>query len=237
MKKLAKLKMVKKSSKPLLSLRDVSKIYKMGHVEIKALDNVSLSIQKGEFVAIQGPSGSGKSTLMHLMGCLDTPTKGKIIFDGENVSQLNEGSLAKIRNQKVGFVFQTFNLLPRTTALANVELPLLYTQLNSPSRERDVAKKVLNAVGLGERALHFPSQLSGGEQQRVAIARALVNRPSIILADEPTGNLDSKTGKEILAIFQRLNKEGNTIVIVTHELAIAGHAQKIIKLKDGKIIE
>lgn len=237
MKNLAKLKMAKKSSKPLLFLRGVSKIYKMGQVEIKALDNVSLSIQKGEFVAIQGPSGSGKSTLMHIIGCLDTPTKGKVIFEGGDVSQLKEGSLAKIRNQKVGFVFQTFNLLPRTTALANVELPLLYSQLDSRSRERDLAKKVLNAVGLGERALHFPSQLSGGEQQRVAIARALVNRPLIILADEPTGNLDSKTGKEILAILQQLNKEGNTIVIVTHDLAIASHAKRIIKLKDGKIIE
>ena len=227
--------MDKGSSKTLLSLKNVSKIYQMGEVEIKALDNVSLKIKKGEFVAIQGPSGSGKSTLMHIMGCLDTPTKGKVIFEGEDISKLSEAELAKIRNQKVGFVFQTFNLLPRTSALANVELPLIYTPLDSPSKERDLAKKILNAVGLGERALHFPSQLSGGEQQRVAIARALVNRPSIILADEPTGNIDSKTGKEIMTIFQRLNKKGNTIVVITHDLLIARHAQRIIKIKDGRI--
>lgn len=227
--------MAKGSSKTLLSLKNVSKIYQMGEVEIKALDNVSLKIKKGEFVAIQGPSGSGKSTLMHIMGCLDTPTKGKVIFEGEDISKLSEAELAKIRNQKVGFVFQTFNLLPRTSALANVELPLIYTPLDSQSKERDLAKKILNAVGLGERTLHFPSQLSGGEQQRVAIARALVNHPSIILADEPTGNIDSKTGKEIMTIFQRLNKKGNTIVVITHDLLIARHAQRIIKIKDGRI--
>lgn len=236
MKNLAKSKMVKGSSKTLLSLQNVSKIYQMDEVQVKALDNVSLTIEKGEFVAIQGPSGSGKSTLMHIMGCLDVPTKGRVIFEGSDVSKLSEAELAKIRNQKVGFVFQTFNLLPRTSALANVELPLIYAHLDNSSKERDLAKKVLNAVGLGERALHLSSQLSGGEQQRVAIARALVNNPSIIFADEPTGNLDSKTGKEIMEIFLRLNQEGNTIVVVTHELHVAGYAKRIIKLKDGRII-
>jgi putative ABC transport system ATP-binding protein len=219
----------------LLQLKNVSKIYKMDGLQVKALDNVSLSIQKGDFLAIQGPSGSGKSTLMHLMGCLDTPTKGEVIFDGEDISELNEAELAKIRNQKVGFVFQTFNLLPRTSALANVELPLIYTSLNNRTQERTRATKILKMVGLKKRTDHFPSQLSGGEQQRVAIARALVNKPAIIFADEPTGNLDSKSGKEIMAIFQRLNQAGNTIVIVTHDSQIAHYAKKIIRIKDGRI--
>jgi len=219
----------------LLKLKNVSKIYQMDSIQVKALDNISLEIKKGEFVSIMGSSGSGKSTLMHIMGCLDIPTAGKVIFEGEDVSRLNEAELAKIRNQKIGFVFQGFNLLPRTSALANVELPLIYTHLDNQKKEKKKAAEILKMVGLEKRKNHFPSQLSGGEQQRVAIARALVNNPLIILADEPTGNLDSKTGKEIMEIFQELNKEGNTIIIVTHEAQIARCAQRIIKLKDGKI--
>ncbi|MBL7159660.1 ABC transporter ATP-binding protein [Candidatus Microgenomates bacterium] len=219
----------------LVKLTSVSKIYQMGGLEVKALDNVSLEIKKGEFVAIQGPSGSGKSTLMHLIGCLDTPTKGKIVFEDEDISQLNETQLAKIRNKKVGFVFQTFNLLPRTSALDNVTLPLTYTGLNNLRQEKEVAKQFLQMVGLSKRINHYRSQLSGGEQQRVAIARALVNHPSIIFADEPTGNLDSKSGKEVMTIFQKLNQEGNTIVVVTHNPKIAEYAKRIIKIEDGKI--
>ena len=220
----------------LLKLKNVSKIYQMDSIQFKALDNISLEIKKGEFVSIMGSSGSGKSTLMHIMGCLDIPTAGKVIFEGEDVSRLNEAELAKIRNQKIGFVFQGFNLLPRTSALANVELPLIYTHLDNQKKEKKKAAEILKMVGLEKRKNHFPSQLSGGEQQRVAIARALVNNPLIILADEPTGNLDSKTGKEIMEIFQELNKKGNTIIIVTHEARIARCAQRIIKLKDGKIV-
>ena len=220
----------------LLKLKNVSKIYQMDSIQVKALDNISLEIKKGEFVSIMGSSGSGKSTLMHIMGCLDIPTAGKVIFEGEDVSRLNETELAKIRNQKIGFIFQSFNLLSRTSALANVELPLIYTHLDNQKKEKKKAAEILKMVGLEKRKNHFPSQLSGGEQQRVAIARALVNNPLIILADEPTGNLDSKTGKEIMEIFQELNKKGNTIIIVTHEAQIARCAQRIIKLKDGKIV-
>ena len=229
--------MVKKSTEPLLKLLQVSKIYQMNGLQVKAIENISLMIKKGEFVSIMGASGSGKSTLMHIMGCLDTPTKGKVIFEGEDISQLSETELAQIRNQKVGFIFQAFNLLPRTTALANVELPLIYTRLDNPRKEKERAKNVLKSVGLTDRIFHFPSQLSGGEQQRVAIARALANRPSIIFADEPTGNLDSKTGREIMAIFQRLNKKGHTIIVVTHEPEISQYAQRTIKLRDGKIVK
>ncbi len=220
---------------PILELQNVGKAYQIDSQKLEVLKGINLKIKKGEFIAIMGPSGSGKSTLMNIIGCLDTPTSGKVIFENRDVSQLSEGDLAQIRNQKVGFVFQTFNLIPRTTALANVELPLIYKGL--PERERKtLAKKVLEQFGLGERMSHFPSQLSGGEQQRVAIARALVTQPLIILADEPTGNLDSKTGEEIIKIFQDLNKAGNTVILVTHDKNIASHAKKIIKLYDGEIV-
>lgn len=221
----------------LLKLINVSKVYQMGETEIRALDNVSLSIKKGEFIAIQGPSGSGKSTLMHIIGCLDTPTTGKVILEGKDVSKLNEAELAKIRNKKIGFVFQTFNLLRRTSVLNNVCLPLIYTALNNPRQEMNKAKKLLKLVGLGQRAHHLPSQISGGEQQRVAIARALVNHPSLVLADEPTGNLDSKTGEEIMKLLVKLNKKDHTIVVVTHDPQVAKFSQRIIKIKDGRIVQ
>ena len=220
----------------LLQLKNVKKIYQRGEVQVKALDNVSLEIKKGEFVAIQGPSGSGKSTLMHIMGCLDTPTSGTVVFDNKDISRLSETELAKIRNKQIGFVFQTFNLLPRTSALNNVILPLIYTHLDNPGEEKILAKKILTTLGLEERLNHFPSQLSGGEQQRVAIARALVNRPSIVLADEPTGNIDSQAGKEIMEILKKLNQEGDTIVVVTHDPEISKYAKRVIKIKDGKIV-
>ena len=218
----------------LVSLSHVSKIYKRGGVEVKALDDVSLEIEKGEFVAIQGPSGSGKSTLMHIMGCLDTPTSGRVVLEGKDVSKLSEAELAKIRNQKVGFVFQNFNLLPRTSSLENVTLPLTYRNFDYKEALKK-AKAALEKVGLSHRMEHFSNQLSGGEQQRVAIARALVGNPSIILADEPTGNLDSHAGREIMETFKKLNEEGNTIIIVTHETSIARYAKRIIRLKDGRI--
>lgn len=208
----------------------------MDGVKIKALDNVSLKIKRGEFVAIQGPSGSGKSTLMHIMGCLDTPTSGQIFLEEKDVSKLSEAELAKIRNQKIGFVFQAFNLLPRTRTLDNVTLPLIYTKLDSLEKGKQQAFSLLKMVGLEERVNHFRSQLSGGEQQRVAIARALVNKPIIIFADEPTGNLDSKSGKEIMKIFLKLNRKGITIVVVTHDEEVAKYAKRIIKIKDGKIL-
>jgi len=219
----------------LLQLINVSKIYRPNTQPIQALKKVNLKIKKGEFVAIMGPSGSGKSTLMHIAGCLDVPTSGKLIFERTDVSKLDESALAKIRNKKVGFVFQTFNLLPRTTALENVMLPLLYAE-HSYKQMKTIALKVLKAVGLSERVYHFPNQLSGGEQQRVAIARALVTNPTIIFADEPTGNLDTKSGEEIMKILEKLNKEGNTIVVVTHESHIAKFAKRIIKIRDGAII-
>ncbi len=228
--------MAKKSNKPLLQLVNVSKIYQMDGVSVKAVDNVSLEIKKGEFVSLMGPSGSGKSTLMHLMGCLDLATQGKIILEGQDISKMSEVELAQIRNQKIGFVFQTFNLLPRTAALTNVELPLIYTRIDNRQEERRRAKKLLTKLGLAARFNHFPSQLSGGEQQRVAIARALINQPAIIFADEPTGNLDSKSGREVMKIFQNLHREGHTLVLVTHEKALADFAERIVKIKDGKII-
>jgi putative ABC transport system ATP-binding protein len=219
----------------ILELQNVDKAYQIDSQTLPVLKGINLKIEKGEFIAIMGPSGSGKSTLMNIIGCLDTASSGKVIFEKRNVSQLSETELAQIRNQKVGFVFQTFNLIPRTTALANVELPLIYKGI--PDKERKaLAKKVLEQFGLAQRMFHFPNQLSGGEQQRVAIARALVTQPLIILADEPTGNVDSKTGAEIIKIFQDLNKAGNTVILVTHDKDIAEHAKKIIKLHDGQII-
>jgi len=220
---------------PLLKLVNVTKTYLPDDHPVHALKNASLEIKKGEAVAIMGPSGSGKSTLMHIAGCLDVPTSGQVYLEGKNISKLSEEELAKIRSQKIGFVFQTFNLIPKTTALDNVALPLIYTG-TSLKKRKELAKQMLKEVDLEERADHFPNQLSGGEQQRVAIARALINQPLIIFADEPTGNLDSKSGKEIMAILNQLNKEGKTIIIVTHELAIAKSAKRMIKIIDGEIV-
>jgi len=224
---------VKKNS--LLRLEKVSKIYQMGRVPVRAVDNLSLSIYPKEFISIVGASGSGKSTLMHLMGCLDIPTAGKIFLEEKDISKFSEQKLARIRNKKIGFVFQSFNLLPRNSALDNVSLPLFYAGVKANER-RQKAEKALKEVGLKERLNHFPNQLSGGEQQRVAIARALVNQPLIILADEPTGNLDSKASREIMEIFTKLHQKGHTIVVVTHEKAIARLTRRTIKIQDGKII-
>ncbi|HKT49295.1 MAG TPA: ABC transporter ATP-binding protein [Candidatus Angelobacter sp.] len=219
---------------PVIAAEDVHKYYNLGETKVHALRGVDLKIEPGEFVAIMGSSGSGKSTFMNMLGCLDKPSSGKYLLEGTDVSQLDKKALAAIRNKKLGFVFQGFNLLSRTTALENVELPTLYAKMEKEQRlER--AKEVLTLVGLGERLDHFPSQLSGGQQQRVAIARALVNRPSILLADEPTGNLDSRTSVEIMQIFQALNDQGLTIVLVTHEPDIAEFAKRIVVFRDGKI--
>ncbi len=218
----------------LIETQDLWKTYQMGSEEIHALRGVSLKIERGEYVAIMGPSGSGKSTLMNLIGCLDTPTKGSYLLNDKQVSQMNDDELARIRNQEIGFVFQTFNLLPRATALHNVELPLVYAGV--PSRERLTrAEQALGRVELRDRMTHRPNQLSGGQRQRVAVARALVNNPSILLADEPTGNLDSKTGNEIMALFSRLHQAGNTIVLVTHEPDIAAYAHRVVHIRDGQI--
>jgi putative ABC transport system ATP-binding protein len=218
----------------LLKLINVSKTYQMDSIAVHAVKKASLEVKKGDFIALMGSSGSGKSTLMHIAGCLDTPTKGKVYLEGKDVSQFSEAQLAQIRNKKIGFVFQSFNLIPRTTALDNVALPLFYAGLPAVKRA-SLANKALTKVGLADRVDHFPNQLSGGEQQRVAIARALVNKPAIILADEPTGNLDTKTGDEIMNIFTELNKTGNTLVIVTHEKYIANFAKKIVTIKDGEV--
>jgi putative ABC transport system ATP-binding protein len=218
----------------LIETRDLWKTYVMGSEEIHALRGVSIAIEKGEYVAIMGPSGSGKSTLMNLIGCLDTPSKGTYLLNNKEVSTMNDDELARIRNEEIGFVFQTFNLLPRATALHNVELPLIYAGM--PSRERqEQARSALSRVELSDRMMHRPNELSGGQRQRVAIARALVNNPSILLADEPTGNLDSKTGIEIMALFDRLHTGGNTIVLVTHEADIAAHAHRVIHIRDGQV--
>jgi putative ABC transport system ATP-binding protein len=219
----------------VIEIDGITKVYHMGTVEVHALRGVSMRIAPGEMLAIMGPSGSGKSTLMNILGCLDQPTSGTYLLDGEDVSTLDDDALALIRNQKVGFVFQNFNLLPRTSALENVELPLIYAGL--PPRERHRrAKAMLEAVGLGQRLHHLPNELSGGQQQRVAIARALVNEPSIILADEPTGNLDSRSGQEVMGILQRLNRErGITVILVTHDPRIAGYADRILHIFDGLI--
>lgn len=219
---------------PLIHIRNVTKTYDMGAELVHALRSVSVDIEKNEYVAIMGPSGSGKSTLMNVIGCLDTPTSGLYQFAGENVSDMDDNELAEIRNKQIGFVFQTFNLLARSTALHNVELPLIYAGANSVER-RQRAEQALIAVGLGDRMTHKPNELSGGQRQRVAIARALVNNPSIILADEPTGNLDSKTGMEIMQLLSDLHLAGNTIILVTHEEDIATHANRVLRLFDGEI--
>jgi putative ABC transport system ATP-binding protein len=218
----------------LIRVQEITKIYEVGIQKIEALAGVDLEMQRNEYAAIMGPSGSGKSTFMNILGCLDSPTGGTYYLNDQEVSNLSDDELARIRNKEIGFVFQTFNLLPRATALQNVELPLIYGGVSSEQRRKQ-AMEALEAVGLADRAVHRPSELSGGQRQRVAIARALVNRPSIILADEPTGNLDSKTGEEIMSIFREIHSAGNTIILVTHEEYIAKHAKRIIRLLDGKI--
>jgi len=218
----------------LIDIESVKKIYDLGAEKIHALDGVSLKIEHGEYIAIMGPSGSGKSTIMNILGCLDTPTSGSYLFEDEQVGEMDDDQLAGIRNEKIGFVFQTFNLLPRISSLQNVELPLIYGGVSLESR-RERAKKVLEQVGLGDRMDHKPNELSGGQRQRVAVARALANKPSIILADEPTGNLDSKTGEDIMLLFNELHEAGNTIILVTHEEYIAENAHRIVRLHDGII--
>ncbi len=218
----------------MISVKDLSKTYIMGPTKVHALRGITLDIQRNEFVALMGPSGSGKSTLMNLLGCLDTPTSGEYWLNGINVSTMEDNDLAEVRNKEIGFVFQTFNLLPRLTALENVALPLVYAGMNKAAR-RQKALQVLDAVGLGDRVEHKPNELSGGQRQRVAIARALVNDPSIILADEPTGNLDTKTSIEIMGILEQIHRQGNTVILVTHEPDIAEHAHRAVRLRDGMV--
>ncbi len=218
----------------MIELCRIEKLYLMGEEEVHALHGVDLSIARNEYVAIMGPSGSGKSTLMNIIGCLDTPTSGQYLLNGSDVSNMDANELAEVRNQQIGFVFQTFNLLYRATALSNVELPLIYAGLNRRIR-RQRAEEAMTRVGLADRMKHRPAELSGGQRQRVAIARALINNPSILLADEPTGNLDSRTGEEIMALFAALHREGNTVILVTHEPDIAAHAHRVVRILDGKI--
>ncbi len=220
----------------LIKTEEIWKVYKMGKVDVEALRGISLEIEKGEFLAIMGPSGSGKSTLMNILGCLDTPTRGEYYLEGKDVSSLQDDELALIRNKKIGFVFQSFHLLPRTPALHNVELPLIYAGVGKKERNK-LAEKAVEIVGLKERMHHKPNELSGGERQRVAIARAVVNNPSILFADEPTGNLDSKSGEEIMEIFKELHSRQNTIIVVTHDQSIAKMTDRIIKLKDGEVVD
>jgi len=221
-------------ARPIIEIKDLKKIYQMGSTEVRALNGVTFDVMENEYIAIMGPSGSGKSTLMNLIGCLDTPTSGTYILNNQDVSELEDAELAEVRNREIGFVFQTFNLLPRTDCLSNVELPLIYSGIKSAERHERAAE-TLTRVGLGDRMDHKPNELSGGQRQRVAIARALVNNPSILLADEPTGNLDTKTGEEIMKLFEELYRAGNTILVVTHEDEIADHARRIIRLRDGVI--
>ena len=223
-------------ARPVIEIHELTKVYTMGEVEVRALDGVDLVVDEGDFVAVMGPSGSGKSTLMNILGCLDRPTAGTYLLDGVDVSELDRDERAVIRNAKIGFVFQSFNLLARTTAVENVELPMLYGELGwSRDKRHTAALESLHRVGLAGREQNQPSQLSGGQQQRVAIARALVTNPAMVLADEPTGNLDSKTSEEIIGIFQNLNDEGKTIVLITHEADIAQHAKRIVHVRDGRI--
>jgi putative ABC transport system ATP-binding protein len=219
---------------PIIEIQGVRKIYDLGKTRVHALDGLDLNVYPNDYVAIMGPSGSGKSTLMNLLGCLDTPTEGHYLFAGEDVAQMGDNELADIRNRRIGFVFQSFNLLPRATTLRNVELPLVYAGMPSAKR-LELAREALAKVGLADRMEHRPNELSGGQRQRVAIARALVNRPSIILADEPTGNLDSRTGEEIMALFEELHASGHTLILVTHEDDIARHARRCVRLRDGRI--
>ncbi|MEK6571059.1 MAG: ABC transporter ATP-binding protein [Bacteroidota bacterium] len=222
------------NGKQVINLSNITRIYEMGAEQIHALEGISLQVDRNEYLAVMGPSGSGKSTLMNIVGCLDTPTSGLYELNGLNVSEMNDNELARVRNKEIGFVFQTFNLLPRSDALHNVELPLVYGGVSRDAR-RKLAREALEHVGLGDRTHHKPNELSGGQRQRVAIARALVNKPSIILADEPTGNLDTKTGDEIMGLIEELHKLGNTIIMVTHEEYIADHAHRIVRLRDGRI--
>ncbi len=224
-----------KKSIPVIEVKNVEKIYTMGDVEVPALDGVDIVINRGEFVAIMGPSGSGKSTAMNMVGCLDVPTRGKIFLDGHDISRLGESELAQIRGKKIGFIFQTFNLINSISAIENVELPMIFQGVPKDERGRK-ARELLSLVDLEDRMDHKPTELSGGQQQRVAVARALANDPEVILADEPTGNLDSKTGKEIIELIGKLHKEGKTIIMVTHDETLAKHAQRIVRLKDGKVV-
>jgi putative ABC transport system ATP-binding protein len=222
----------------VIRIEDLTRIYKMGEVEVRALDGITLSIGPGEFVAVMGPSGSGKSTFMNIVGCLDRPTSGRYSLDGVDVSSLDRDERAEIRNGKIGFVFQSFNLLARTSALENVELPLIYSSNGYSTKDRVAkARRCLDIVGLAGREEHLPSQLSGGQQQRVAIARALINEPKLMLADEPTGNLDTKTSEEVMAVFQALNEAGKTVVLITHERDIAEFARRVVVFRDGKVVE